>query len=55
VETLAPYALYLIGAAGSSVWVYRDAQKNDHVSPRAITFAAAVFFPVGLLVYILSR
>ena len=54
-ELLAPYAFYLIGAAGSSVWVYRDATKREHASPRGITAAAAVFFPIGLLIYVLSR
>ena len=54
-ELMTPYLIYLVGAAGSSVWIYRDACKHDRANPRAITLAAAVFFPVGLLVYVLSR
>jgi hypothetical protein len=54
-ELLAPYVLYLVGAAGSSVWIYRDATKREHASPRGVTLAAAVFFPIGLLIYVLSR
>jgi hypothetical protein len=49
------YFLYLAGVAGSAVWVYRDAQKHGHGHPRAVALGTALFFPVGLLVYILSR
>ncbi len=54
-DTVVLYFGYLIGAAGSAVWVYRDAKKHDHGHPRAIALGSAVLFPVGLLLYILSR
>ena len=50
-----PYFAYLAGAAGSGAWVYRDAQKHGHGHPRSIAAGAAMLFPVGLLLYILSR
>ncbi len=49
------YFAYLVGVAGSSAWVYRDAQKHGHAHPRAIALGTAVLFPVGILFYILSR
>ena len=49
------YVGYLVGAVGSSFWMYRDAKRRGLPQARAITAAAAMFFPVGLLVYILSR
>jgi hypothetical protein len=49
------YFVYLLGAAGSSYWVYRDARKRDVEYARSIALATAVFFPVGLLFYVLSR
>ncbi len=54
-DAIVYYFAYLIGAAGSSYWVYRDAQKHGHTSPRSIALGAAVLFPVGLLFYIVSR
>ena len=49
------YFAYLLGAAGSSYWVYRDATKRGRSHARPIALVAAVFFPVGLLFYVLSR
>ena len=49
------YFAYLAGAAGSSFWVYTDAQKRGHGHPRSVALGTAVLFPVGVLFYILSR
>jgi hypothetical protein len=55
VSELAPYFAYLAGAAASGAWVYRDAQKHGHGHPRSVAAGTAALFPVGLLLYILSR
>ena len=55
VTELVPYFAYLAGAAASGAWVYRDAQKHGHGHPRSVAAGTAVLFPVGLLIYILSR
>ena len=55
VSELVIYVVYLGGAAASGVWVYRDAQKHGHGHPRSVAAGTAVLFPVGLLLYILSR
>ena len=49
------YAGYLIGVAGSSVWMYRDAKKRGNENARALALAMSVLFPIGLLYYVLSR
>ncbi len=54
-DTMILYFAYLVGVAGSAAWVYRDAQKHGHGHPRSIALGTAVLFPVGILVYILSR
>ncbi len=54
-DTIVYYFAYLVGAAGSSFWVYRDAQKHGHGNPRSIALGTAVLFPVGILFYIVSR
>ena len=54
-DSIVLYFAYLVGAAGSAVWVYRDAKKHGHGHPRAMALGTAVLFPVGVLLYILSR
>lgn len=49
------YFGYLLGAVGSSFWVYRDAKRRGLAHARALTMALAILFPVGLLGYVLSR
>ena len=49
------YFAYLAGAAGSAFWVYRDAKKHGREHPRALALGTGLLFPVGLLIYILSR
>ncbi len=54
-DTIVLYFAYLVGAAASGAWVYRDAQKHGHGHPRSIALGTTVLFPVGILLYILSR
>ena len=49
------YFIYLASAAAAGVWVYSDAKKHKRAYPRSLALGTAVFFPVGLLFYILSR
>jgi hypothetical protein len=49
------YFVYLAGAAMSGAWVYRDAKKRGRANPRSLALGTVVVFPIGLLVYILSR
>ena len=49
------YAGYLIGVAGSAVWIYRDAKKLGNENARAMALAMSVLFPIGLMYYVLSR
>ncbi len=54
-DAIVYYFAYLVGAAGSSYWVYRDAQKHGRGHPRSIALGTAVLFPVGILFYVVSR
>ena len=49
------YLGYIFGAAVSGVWVYRDAEKCGRAHARSIALSTMVLFPIGLLVYVLSR
>ena len=54
-DTIVLYFGYLVGAAASSFWVYRDAEERGHAHPRSVALATAALFPVGILFYVLSR
>ncbi len=54
-DTIVLYFGYLVGAAVSSFWVYRDAQKRGHAHARSVALGTAALFPVGILFYVLSR
>ena len=49
------YLLYPACVLGSAVWVYRDAQRQGFARPRLVALGVSVFFPIGILVYVLSR
>ena len=53
--TGALYIGYMIGAAVSGVWVYRDAERRGRPHARSIALATMLLFPFGLLFYVLSR
>lgn len=54
-DTIVLYFAYLVAAAASGAWVYRDAKKHGHGHPRSVALGTTVLFPVGILFYILSR
>jgi hypothetical protein len=49
------YLGYISGAAVSGVWAYRDAEKRGRAHARSVALGTMVLFPIGLLVYVLSR